>query len=64
MTNFFGRTYIFTFDSLGQPHARVIERLSAYLRMEAKNKKGVDAAGMIDGTNAPVPLLILSCHLH
>ena len=64
MTSFFGRTYIFTFDSLGHPHAQVIKRLTAYLRIEAKNKRGVDAAGMIDGINAPVPLLIFSCHLH
>ena len=54
---YFYRTYIFTFDSLGIRHPQAIKKLSAYLRMEAKSKKGVDARGLIEGKNALVNFL-------
>jgi len=54
MANSFHRTYIFTFDSLGSRHPQALKRLSAYLRMEAKDKKGVNAEGIIEGKNALV----------
>ncbi len=37
-----GRTYIFTFDSLGGKHPAAANNLSRYLQMEAKDKKGLD----------------------
>ena len=52
--NSFHRTYIFAFDSLGSRHPQALKRLSAYLRMEAKYKKDVDGAGMIEVKNALV----------
>jgi hypothetical protein len=55
MTYSFNRTYIFTFDSLGSPQA--LKRLSSYLMMEAKVKKGVEIVGIVEGQAALVPIL-------
>jgi hypothetical protein len=48
------RTYIFNFDSLGYKNAGALERLSWYLRMEAKYKKGIEVPGIVEGRTALV----------
>lgn len=48
------RTYIFTFDSLGSRHPQAIKRLSAYLKMEAQDKKNIVNAGNAEGKSALV----------
>jgi Ulp1 family protease len=48
IANSFHRTYIFIFDSLGSQHPQALKNLTAYLRMEAKYKKGIDATGIIN----------------
>jgi hypothetical protein len=48
------RTYIFTFDSLGGRHPQAIKKLSAYLKMEARDKKGIDNAAVAGGKPALV----------
>jgi hypothetical protein len=50
----FCRTYIFTFDSLGAQHPQVIRNLSAYLKMEALDKKKVATAGNVGSKSVPV----------
>jgi len=40
---------------LGGRHPQAIKKLSAYLRMEAKDKKGVDTTGTMEGKIAVVP---------
>jgi len=50
----FGRTYIFTFDSLGGRHPQAVKKLSGYLKMEAKDKKNIDEAGVALGKAALV----------
>jgi len=50
----FCRTYIFTFDSLGLRRPRAVERLSAYLKMEAQDKKKVINASSAEGRSASV----------
>ena len=56
------RTYIFTFDSLGGRHPQAIKRLSAYLKMEAKDKKGVDNAAVAEGKMALVCVIVFPSH--
>lgn len=48
-------TYIFTFDSLGSRHPAVIKKLSAYLKMEAQDKKKIMNASSAEGRSALVP---------
>ena len=55
----FCRTYIFTFDSLGSRHPQAIKRLSAYLKMEAQDKKKVVNASSAEGRSALVGSLFL-----
>ncbi|KAF9481167.1 cysteine proteinase [Pholiota conissans] len=50
------QTYIFTFDSLGTNHPHAIKKLGQYLRMEAKDKKGISNAGVATGKTALVPV--------
>lgn len=45
----YSKTYIFTFDSLGSRHPQAIKKLSAYLKMEAMDKKGVDHTEAAEG---------------
>lgn len=47
-----GRTYIFTFDSLGSKHPAAIRNLATYLQMEAKDKKGLDFSQTTVATGA------------
>ena len=47
-------TYIFTFDSLGGSHRLAVERLSSYLRMEAKSKKGSEVTSEVHSMAASV----------
>jgi len=49
------RTYIFTFDSLGSRHPAAVSNLSAYLQLEAKDKKGLDSPSEPVGKQAIVP---------
>lgn len=35
------RTYVFTLDSLGSPHYKVMNVLAQYLKFEAQDKKGI-----------------------
>jgi len=58
-TNGFYRTYIFSFDSLGVKRGKAVEKLTRYLEMEAKYKKGVDVPGKVDGKTALVRFLLL-----
>ncbi len=53
------RTYIFTFDSLGGRHPQAIKKLSAYLKMEAKDKKGIDNAKTAEGKLALVCVTVI-----
>jgi hypothetical protein len=48
------RTYIFTFDSLGGRHQTVIRKLSAYLEMEALDKKKIVNFGNVGSKAVPV----------
>ncbi|KAF8195366.1 hypothetical protein BJ912DRAFT_138312 [Pholiota molesta] len=50
------KTYVFTFDSLGTNHPHAAKKLSQYLRMEAKDKKGIPNAGVATGRTAYVPV--------
>lgn len=50
----FCRTYIFTFDSLGGEHPQVIKNLSAYLKMEAFDKKKAVNTGDVGSKSAIV----------
>jgi len=50
------KTYIFTFDSLGTNHPHAIKKLGQYLRMEAKDKKGIANAGLAAGKTVFVPV--------
>jgi hypothetical protein len=50
----FCRTYIFTFDSLGGRHPQAINKLSAYLKMEALDKKKVENTGNVGSKSVPV----------
>jgi hypothetical protein len=50
----FCRTYIFTFDSLGGRHPQAINKLSAYLKLEANDKKKVENTGNIGSKSVPV----------
>ncbi|CAA7261394.1 unnamed protein product [Cyclocybe aegerita] len=50
------QTRIFTFDSLGTRHPAVIKKLAQYLKMEAKDKKGVENASTATGKEAAVPV--------
>lgn len=50
----FCRTYIFTFDSLGGRHVQAIKKLTAYLQMEARDKKNVENTGIVQSKSAPV----------
>lgn len=60
------RTCIFTFDSLGSRHPQVFDKLSAYLKMEARYKKGIDVTGTILAKASPVysPASIFDSDLH
>ncbi|PBK97821.1 cysteine proteinase [Armillaria gallica] len=49
-------TYIFTMDSLGSRHPRVISVLGNYLRLEAIDKKGIEATSKPFGKQALVPV--------
>ncbi|KAF7795361.1 hypothetical protein EIP86_006518 [Pleurotus ostreatoroseus] len=51
------RTYIFTFDSLGGKHPGAVNALKEYLKLEAKDKKGLDISMTSDaiGRQALVP---------
>ncbi|KIM43367.1 hypothetical protein M413DRAFT_26515 [Hebeloma cylindrosporum] len=49
------RTYIFTLDSLGTRHPRAITKLATYLKLEAKDKKGIPNASLAQGKMASVP---------
>ncbi|KAK0503878.1 hypothetical protein EDD18DRAFT_479754 [Armillaria luteobubalina] len=49
-------TYIFTMDSLGSRHPRVISVLGNYLRLEAIDKKGIEASSKPIGKQALVPV--------
>ncbi|OCH91910.1 cysteine proteinase [Obba rivulosa] len=49
------RTYIFIFDSLGNRHPQAVKNLSAYLQMEAQDKKGVEDTSPAEGKHALVP---------
>ncbi|PBK74718.1 cysteine proteinase [Armillaria solidipes] len=49
-------TYIFTMDSLGSRHPRVISVLGNYLRLEAVDKKGIEASSKPIGKQALVPV--------
>lgn len=48
------RTYIFTLDSLGTRHPRAIAKLAAYLKLEARDKKGIPNASLAQGKMASV----------
>lgn len=48
------RTYIFTLDSLGTRHPRAITKLATYLKLEAKDKKGIPNASLAQGKMALV----------
>jgi Ulp1 family protease len=50
----FCRTYIFTFDSLGGQHPKVIRELSEYLKMEALDKKKIVITGKVGSKSVPV----------
>ena len=50
----FCRAYIFTFDSLGGRHPQAIRKLSAYLKMEALDKKKVVNTGIVASKSVPV----------
>ncbi|KAF8798789.1 cysteine proteinase [Phlegmacium glaucopus] len=50
------KTYIFTFDSLGSRHPQAIKRLSAYLKMEAQDKKQLLNTSSAEGKSALVPV--------
>ena len=52
--NHFFRTYIFTLDSLGTRHPRAITKLATYLKLEAKDKKGIPNASIAQGKMALV----------
>ncbi len=56
------RTHIFVFDSLAGEHAQAVERLSRYLRMEAKHKKGLEILGEVEGIDAQVQFFLFPCH--
>ncbi|KAK0201688.1 hypothetical protein DFS33DRAFT_1489562 [Desarmillaria ectypa] len=49
-------TYIFTMDSLGSRHPRVISVLGNYLRLEAIDKKGIEISSKPIGRQALVPV--------
>ncbi|KAK0464630.1 uncharacterized protein EV420DRAFT_1638178 [Desarmillaria tabescens] len=49
-------TYIFTMDSLGSRHPRVITVLGNYLRLEAIDKKGIENSSKPIGKQALVPV--------
>ncbi|KAG7443142.1 cysteine proteinase [Guyanagaster necrorhizus] len=49
-------TYIFTMDSLGSRHPRVIGVLGNYLRLEAIDKKGIEISSKPIGKQALVPV--------
>ncbi len=51
------RTHIFVFNSLGGKHAQAVKRLSRYLRMEAKHKKGLEISGEVEGIDTQVQFL-------
>jgi len=53
----FGRTYVFTFDSLGGRHPQAVKKLASYLKMEAKDKKNIDETGVVLGKTALVRLV-------
>ena len=53
----FCRTYIFTFDSLGGRHPQAIKKLSAYLKLEAGDKKKVMNPSSAEGKVALVSYL-------
>jgi len=46
------RTYIFTLDSLGTRHPRAITKLATYLKLEARDKKGILNASLAQGKTA------------
>ena len=48
------RTYIFTLDSLGTRHPRAIGKLATYLKLEARDKKGILNASLAQGKTASV----------
>lgn len=50
----FYRTHIFIFDSLGGRHPQAINKLSAYLKMEAQDKKNIVNASNAIGKLAMV----------
>ena len=50
----FCRTYILTFDSLGGRHPQAIKKLTAYLKLEALDKKKVVNTGNVGSKSAPV----------
>lgn len=51
------RTFIFTLDSLGSRHPQAINCLCEYLKMEAKDKKGIEHCSDAKGVQASVSLL-------
>ncbi|TFK40643.1 hypothetical protein BDQ12DRAFT_462220 [Crucibulum laeve] len=52
------KTRIFTLDSLGSEHRHAIRQLRIYLKLEARDKKGIDISNTSDaeGRVAPVPV--------
>lgn len=49
------QTHIITLDSLGGPHKQAVNQLAKYLRLEAKDKKGIDQPSSATGLVAAVP---------
>ncbi|KAH9480523.1 Ubiquitin-like-specific protease 2 [Psilocybe cubensis] len=49
-------TFIFIMDSLGTKHRQAVNKLTAYLKLEAKDKKGVSDAGTAKSKLASVPV--------
>ena len=54
ISNQWSRTYIFTLDSLGTRHPRAITKLATYLKLEARDKKGIANASLAQGKMASV----------
>lgn len=48
------RTYVITLDSLGGPHKQAVNQLAKYLKLEAKDKKGIEQPGGAAGLVAAV----------
>jgi hypothetical protein len=48
------RTYVITLDSLGGPHKQAVNQLTKYLKLEAKDKKGIEQPTSATGLVAAV----------